>query len=144
MARQLYPDLGATPNAALPMLLLHALPPLIGAIGLAAVFSAEISAADAVLFMLTTSLSQDLYKRFANPDADDRQLLRVSRWTSIVAAGVAFALAIVLGSVVDALTIFYTLLDGQSCSCRSSAACSSRGPTAARRSRRLRPASSRC
>jgi SSS family solute:Na+ symporter len=89
---------------------MHGLPPLVGAIGLAAVFSAEVSAADAVLFMLTTSLSQDLYRRFANPTATDRQVLRVSRWTSIAAAGVAFVLAIVLGSVVNALTIFYTLL----------------------------------
>ena len=39
---------------------------------LAAVFSAEVSAADAVLFMLTTSLSQDLYKRFINPAAATR------------------------------------------------------------------------
>ena len=45
------------------MLLMHGVPAVVGAIGLAAVFSAEISAADAVLFMLTTSLSQDLYKR---------------------------------------------------------------------------------
>jgi hypothetical protein len=29
--------------------------------GLAAVFSAELSAADAALFMITTSMSQDLY-----------------------------------------------------------------------------------
>jgi Na+/proline symporter len=35
----------------------------VGALGLAAVFSAEVSAADAVLFMVATSLSQDLYKR---------------------------------------------------------------------------------
>ncbi|HEY7286422.1 MAG TPA: sodium:solute symporter family protein [Vicinamibacterales bacterium] len=110
VARQLFPELGATPDAALPMLLTHALPLFVGAVGLAAVFSAEISASDAVLFMLTTSLSQDLYKRFVNPGATDSQLLRISRWTSGVAAGVAFALAIVLGSVVDALTIFYTLL----------------------------------
>jgi len=109
-ARKLFPDLGATPDAALPMLLMHALPPLVGAIGLAAIFSAEISASDAALFMLTTSLSQDLYKRFANPGATDRQVLRVSRWTSVAAAGVAFALAVALGSVVNALTIFYTLL----------------------------------
>lgn len=109
VARRMFPDLGA-PDTALPMLLLHALPPLVGAIGLAAVFSAEISASDAVLFMLTTSLSQDLYKRFVHPAATDGQLLRVSRWTSLVAAGVGLALAIALGSVVDALTIFYTLL----------------------------------
>jgi SSS family solute:Na+ symporter len=110
VARQMFPDLGAASDAALPMLLVHALPPLVGAIGLAAVFSAEISASDAILFMLTTSLSQDLYKRFVHPAATDRQLLRVSRWTSVGAAAVGLALAIVLGSVVDALTIFYTLL----------------------------------
>ena len=56
---------------ALPTLLLHGVPPVVGAIGLAAVFSAELSAADAVLFMLTTSLSQDFYKRFVRPDASE-------------------------------------------------------------------------
>ena len=109
-ARRMFPDLVAAPDAALPMLLIHALPPLVGAVGLAAVFSAEISASDAILFMLTTSLAQDLYKRFVHPTATDSQLLRVSRWTSVVAAGVGLALALALGSVVDALTIFYTLL----------------------------------
>ena len=59
-----------------PMLLVHTVPPLVGAIGLTAVFSAEISASDAILFMLTTSLSQDFYRRFINPAADDRRVLR--------------------------------------------------------------------
>jgi SSS family solute:Na+ symporter len=86
------------------------LPPLVGAIGLAAVFSAEISASDAVLFMLTTSLSQDLYKRFVNPAASDARVLRVARWTTVAAATLGICLAIVLASVVDALNIFYTLL----------------------------------
>ena len=67
-ARLLFPDL-AIPDLALPTILMHGLPPVVGALGLAAVFSAEVSAADAVLFMLTTSLSQDLYKRFVNPSA---------------------------------------------------------------------------
>ena len=65
------------------MLLVHSLPPLVGAIGLAAVFSAEISASDAILFMLTTSLSQDLYKRFVNPAATDAGVLRLARWTAV-------------------------------------------------------------
>src|SRR5206468_10447183 len=80
---------------ALPMILMYGLPPVVGAIGLAAVFSAEVSAADAALFMLTTSLSQDLYKRFANPRATDVQVLRVARWTTIVAGSLATAIAIV-------------------------------------------------
>ena len=95
---------------ALPMILLYGLPPVVGAIGLAAVFSAEVSAADAALFMLTTSLSQDLYKRFANPQATDVQVLRVARWTTIVAGSLATTIAIVSASIIGALTFFYTLL----------------------------------
>ena len=92
------------------MLLAHTLPPLVGAIGLAAVFSAEISASDAVLFMLTTSLAQDFYKQFVNRSAADDELLRLARWTAVASGATGTALAIVLGSVVNALTIFYTLI----------------------------------
>jgi SSS family solute:Na+ symporter len=109
VARAQFPEL-ADEKLALPMLLIRGLPPLVGAIGLAAVFSAEISAADAALFMLTTSLSQDLYKRFVNPAATDLRVLRVARWTTLVSGGLAVALALASASIVDVLTIFYTLL----------------------------------
>jgi len=109
VARGRFPELSSTNNA-LPIILIAVLPPFVGAVGLAAVFSAEISASDAVLFMLTTSLSQDLYKRFVNPAATDARQLQVARWTSVVAAAFGIGLAIALGSVVDALTIFYSLL----------------------------------
>jgi SSS family solute:Na+ symporter len=92
------------------MLLVHSLPPLVGAIGLAAVFSAEISASDAVLFMLTTSLSQDFYKQFVNRSATDDEILRLARRTAVSSGVAGTALAIVLGSVVNALTVFYTLI----------------------------------
>jgi SSS family solute:Na+ symporter len=109
IARLRFPAL-TDPNLALPMVLMYGVPPLVGALGLAAVFSAEISAADAVLFMLTTSLSQDLYKRFINPSADEDRVLRVARWTTIVSGALGVALAIVLADVIESLTIFYTLL----------------------------------
>ena len=83
VARSQFPAL-PTADAALPMLLVHSLPPLVGALGLAAVFSAEISASDAILFMLTTSLSQDLYKRFINREASDDRVLRLARWTAVL------------------------------------------------------------
>ena len=74
-------------------------------IGLAAVFSAELSAADAVLFMLTTSLSQDFYKRFVQPrGATDAQVLRVTRITAVVAGALGVLVAILAADVVDALT----------------------------------------
>ena len=74
VARVLHPTL-PSPDLALPTVLVHDLPPAVGSLALAAVFSAEVSSADAVLFMLSTSLSQDLYRRFLRPDASDRQVL---------------------------------------------------------------------
>jgi SSS family solute:Na+ symporter len=95
---------------ALPMLFMHDLPFWVGALGLAAVFSAEVSAADAILFMLATSLSQDLYKRFVNPAATDRQVLTVARGASVAGGVLAILVAVLSKSIVDALSIFYTLL----------------------------------
>ena len=109
IARGRFPDLPAT-NLALPMILMHGLPPFAGALALAAVFSAEISAADASLFMLTTSLSQDLYKRFVDPSADDRRLLAVVRWTTLVSGTAGVGLSMTSEDVINTLTVFYTLL----------------------------------
>jgi len=97
-------------NVVLPTVLLEQLPLTIGALALAAVYSAEVSTCDAILFMLATSLSQDLYKRFWRPDATDRQLLRVARIAAVAGAAGGIVLALRLQTVVDALGIFYTLL----------------------------------
>jgi SSS family solute:Na+ symporter len=108
-ARVQFPSL-ADANLALPMILMYGVPPIVGAIGLAAVFSAEVSAADAVLFMLTTSLSQDLYRRFVNPAASDARVLGVARWATVVGGACGIVLAVQLADVIESLTIFYTLL----------------------------------
>lgn len=105
----LHPDL-AKRELALPMLFMHDLPFWIGALGLAAVFSAEVSAADAVMFMLATSLSQDLFKRFVNPAAPDRQVLAVARAASAFGAVAAVAVAFMTPTTIDALGVFYTLV----------------------------------
>jgi len=68
-------------DLALPTLLMESLPPLVGAVGLGALFSAEVSSSDAILFMLSTSLSQDLYRRFVRPSAT--ATLRVARWAAV-------------------------------------------------------------
>lgn len=98
------------PNDVLPAVLATQLPALVGAIGLAAIFSAEVSTCDAILFMLSTSLSKDLYKRFVHPEADDRRLLLVARLAALVGGLAGALLAIVLETVVGALSIFYSLL----------------------------------
>jgi SSS family solute:Na+ symporter len=109
LAHAFAPDL-ANHELALPMVLTLAVPPAIGAIGLAAVFSAEVSSADAILFMLSTSLSEDLYKRFVKPEASDRKVLSVARWAAVLGGGSAVVLALAIPSVIGALSLFYTFL----------------------------------
>ncbi len=95
---------------ALPTALVELLPRWLGALLLAAVFSAEISSADAVLFMLSTSMARDWYQTFLRPQATDRQLLRATRVAAVLSGAAGILAAIALPSVVSALTIFYSLL----------------------------------
>ncbi|MCU0252166.1 MAG: sodium:solute symporter family protein [Vicinamibacterales bacterium] len=101
---------GLTQELALPTLLASDLPVGLGAILLAAIFSAEVSTADAVLFMLATSLSQDLYRRFLRPDAADRDVLRVARWAAVAGGGCGILLALVTPTIVGALSFFYAMI----------------------------------
>ena len=109
MARSLHPNLQA-PELAMPTIFMMDLPSWFGALGLAAVVSAEISTADAVLFMLSTSLSQDLYKGFINRTATDTQVLRVARGAAIGGGVLGILVALKASTVIGALGIFYSLL----------------------------------
>ena len=95
---------------ALMLVLTTGLPTMVGSLGLAAVVSAEISSADAILFMLSTSLSKDLYKRFLRPDASDAQVLKVARAAAVGGGALGVLLALVLPSVIGAISIFYALM----------------------------------
>jgi SSS family solute:Na+ symporter len=108
-ARVLHPGL-PRPEMALPMVLTTNVPPVVGGLGLAAVFSAELSAADAVLFMLATSGARDIYRTFLRPNASDADVLSVARILAIFGAVAGFALTFVLDSVGSALTLFYQLM----------------------------------
>ena len=108
-AARLYPAL-ARADLALPTMLAEGLPASVGALALAAVFAAEISSADAVLFMLSTSASRDLYRGRFRPSASDRAVLRVARTAAIAGAAAGVALSFVHRSVLDAASVFYSVL----------------------------------
>jgi SSS family solute:Na+ symporter len=106
-ARALHPGLA---DADIALTVLKNVPITIGGLALAAVFSAELSAADAVLFMLSTSASQDLYRGFVRPSASDADLVSVARWSAVVGGLVGFGLTFIYPAVLDALTGFYSVL----------------------------------
>ncbi|HEY2039513.1 MAG TPA: sodium:solute symporter family protein [Edaphobacter sp.] len=100
----------SNPELALPAAMKNLLPPWLGVWTLASIFSAELSATDAILFMLSTSLAVDLYKTFLNPGVSQQKLLWVSRMASIGAGVLGILLAIILPSIIAAVQIFYGLI----------------------------------
>ena len=109
IARAAHPGLG-NQDLALPVLLMETVPPAVGAFGLAALFSAEVSSADVILFMLATSLSRDLYKRFVRPEAGSAEVLRVARLAAVAGGVLGTGLAVAAESIAGVLAFFYTLL----------------------------------
>ncbi len=94
----------------LPQMLVEVLPPWVGLFALAAVVSAELSSADAVLFMLSTSMARDFYQRFWNRDVDDAGLLRAGRVAAVVGLFASVLIALVSPSILGGLSAFYTIL----------------------------------
>lgn len=97
-------------DLALPYVMKECMPFWASALALAAIFSAEISAADAVLYMITTSFTKDLYKSFINPSVSDEKLIKGGRIVTVLAGIIGIGLAIVLPNVISALSIFYSLM----------------------------------
>jgi SSS family solute:Na+ symporter len=108
-ARELHPDL-AHPEMALPALLASSVPAWIAAVGMAALFSAVISSADAVLFMLATSGARDFYRGVFRPHASDADVLRTARVVAVIGGVIGYLLTFLLESVESALTMFYSVM----------------------------------
>jgi SSS family solute:Na+ symporter len=98
------------PGLALPKLLAEGMPAWLGGLMLAAIFSAEVSSADAVLFMVTTSVSRDFVQTALRLGSNDADLLRITRLTAVAAGAAGIVLALWLQSILAALEIFYSLL----------------------------------
>ncbi|MEQ1855843.1 MAG: sodium:solute symporter family protein, partial [Longimicrobiales bacterium] len=109
VARAQFPDL-ADPQLALPTLLQEGVPAWVGALGVAAVFSAELSTCDAILFMVTTSVSQDMLRPMLKERAREVDLLGIARRAALVCGALAVGLAVAAPNMVVLLTIFYSLL----------------------------------
>lgn len=100
----------ASPDLVLPTVFTTLLPAWLGALGLAAVFSTEVDTCDAILFMISTTVSKDLYQRYLRPSATDQDLLRVARIAAVAGGIGGVLLSVLLASIVQAMTVFYSLL----------------------------------
>jgi len=109
VARIYFPEL-EEPGMALIKLFDEAAPPWLGSLMLAAIFSAEISSADAVLFMITTSVVRDVIEPLSSKQVTDAALLSLARRAAVAAGAAGILLAHWFQSVLTALSFFYSLL----------------------------------
>jgi SSS family solute:Na+ symporter len=89
---------------------LHAIPPIIAGLALAALFSAELSAGDAVIYMLSTTGARDIYRALIRPSVSDADMLRVARVIAVAGAMLGLVLTFWYQTVYDALTVFYGVM----------------------------------
>ena len=109
VARVHFPNL-AEPGVALIRLFAESAPAWLGGLMLAAIVSAEISSADAVLFMISTSLARDVLEPLRGGHVEDRSLLSMARRSAVLAGAAGILLAHWFQSVLSALSFFYSLL----------------------------------
>ena len=108
-ARVHFPEL-ADPGSALVRLFTEIAPMWLGALMLAAILSAEVSSADAVLFMIATSLSRDVLEPLSRGKLSDQARLALARRSALGAGALGILLANWFQSILSALSFFYGLL----------------------------------
>ncbi len=108
-ARALYP--GASPEAALPLLMKGALPPLLAGLAMLALLSAFLSSADTTLLTLATVLAVEL----AGLDPrrlGDRRSLRVLRAFTAAAGAGSVLVGLYSGGIIPSLLLSYSVFSG--------------------------------
>ena len=84
----------------------HLLPPVLQGVMLACVMAAAMSSGDAVQVTVAGLFSQNIYRVFVNPKADEKQLVHVTR-----IVGVGIALLALVGAILMRHSLVKTILD---------------------------------
>jgi solute:Na+ symporter, SSS family len=96
-------------DSVFPWFIVSALPPGVSGLLIAAIFAAAMSTISTCLNSSATVLLTDYYRRYINPDADERTSLRVLRVTTVVWGVAGTAAAVAMTSVRSALDAWWTL-----------------------------------
>jgi solute:Na+ symporter, SSS family len=109
--RALYPtgEVALHPREIIPYTARNALPALMGALLLGAVFAKVISTASNYLFSPATNLINDVFVRYISPDASHKRVLIVSRLTVVLLGCWALYQAIYAESILQKMLWAYTI-----------------------------------
>jgi len=103
----LFPD--TRPERIIPTMAVNGAVPIVGALLVAAMVAIIVSTADGFLLVPATNLMRDVYERFINPAATDRQKLFFSRGLVVLLGVLAYALIAAFPSVLAAAYTAYSM-----------------------------------
>jgi len=86
------------------------LPPLLQGFMLSAILAAAMSSGNAFQVTVAGLFSENLYKRYVNPEATDSQKLRITKTVGIVYVLLAVLVAILMRDIVQAIMSYFTIL----------------------------------
>lgn len=87
----------------------HALPPFLGALLMATIVAIVVSTADSYLLAPASSIVRDVYQRFIKPEATEKELVQMSRYTVIILGIIALAMAFASKAFFSVSLFAYTL-----------------------------------
>mgnify|MGYP001263280927 CR=1 FL=1 len=100
VARQFVP-LDMNPNLIFSFVTVELLHPAIGGIVIVALLSALMTGADSFILQGASNLSQDIYSRMINPEANNDQRMIVARWSVVIIAVAALAVAYFMTDIIS-------------------------------------------
>ncbi|NMA02846.1 MAG: sodium:solute symporter family protein [Clostridia bacterium] len=105
-AKAAMPEISAT--LALPQVIMS-LNPIIAGVTLAALWAADVSTACNLLLSSATLFSQDIYKRFLNPDISEKKYMLITRLTVFIIGIITFGLALTVQGILRTIMIGLSL-----------------------------------
>lgn len=81
-------------------------PPFISGIFLCAIIATIINSVGSMLLVLSTTITEDIYKRFLRKDSSEREQLFVTRMASALSALIAMAIALAKFATIDQLVMY--------------------------------------
>ena len=85
------------------------LPPGMTGLMFAAILAAQMSTLSAFMVAGSALFSSNVWRRYLRPQAEDRELLAVGRWSGLVVVAGGLGISRLLGGVAEGLTIFWSL-----------------------------------
>jgi len=100
---------GVAPAGVFAKLMTEVFPPFIAFLLLAVVISAIMTTANSVLLSVGVNFTRDLYQKTFRPQAADKELLTVNRYTVLAIGGVALVIALSMANIITAIMFTYTM-----------------------------------